>query len=295
MAAPAELKKADGQQKGPIRRTRGGKGLGCLAGLIVMLASVAPQETRAQNAPPQNQGNANQSLQRLSEALSSGRFARRELELIWDNRHRLRGSLGEFARAMPELSDEFEDLIRVSQLLAYVGYFVLPRGKKADRAQAFALGFQVAERAIELNNRRPDGYHWFAVNRMGYADQVGSIELLLSASRALEALNTAVSLDAGFAGGSARRARGKLYLKMPPPPFSVGDLSKALADLRAALAIASDDKHNLLALAVAESEAGNVAEALELIESARASRRSAGVLEDQAIEGDLDDLERKLK
>lgn len=298
MAAPAGLDRADGLLMDPGRLISWRRGCRQLVFQFVALASIAfppYRDVHAQSGSLQTQVNPQLSLQRLSEALSSGRFLGRELDLIWGNRHRLRGSLGEFARAMPELADEFEDLVRVSQLLAYVGYFVLPLSNKADRVQAFSLGFQVAERAIELNSARPDGYHWFAVNRMGYADQVGSLEPFFSARRALEALNTAVSLDAAFADGAALRARGRLYLKMPPAPLSVGDLDKALVDLRAALTFAPDDKLSLLALAIAESEIGNTVEARELLSSARASRRSAGVLEDQVIESDLDNLERKLK
>jgi hypothetical protein len=267
--------------------------LGICALLALSLYSAWP--ALAQPEAQTSQSAPNPSLVRLSEVLSTGAFVGKDLDLIWENRHRLRGSLSAFARDTPELADDAEELVKVSQLLAYVGYYVLPRPKRTERMQAFGLGFQIAERAIELNNKHPGAHHWFAVNRMAYADLAGWIEPLLCAAEVLEALQTVVNLDPEFGSGAGRRARGLLYLKMPPSPVSMGDLSQALSDLRAAHALAPDDKHSLMALAIAESEAGNQQEALGLIARARGSNNSAGLLEDQVIENELSDLERNLK
>lgn len=238
---------------------------------------------------------ANSGLQRLSQALNSGELTAQELDAIWASRHRLHGSLQAYARSEPVIPDDFEVLIRLARLTAYTGHFVFDSGEISRREEAFTLGFQVSERAIELGPEIVDGYYWHAINFLGYLDTVGPISLMRRADLALENLNRAVQLDPQYLNASPLRARALLYLKLPPQPFSSGSLDLAGRDIAGALSLAGGSSLNRLAALRIALEAGSSSGAREQLRLLKeAILNSEGAVEDAAIRNAMRKLEREM-
>lgn len=95
----------------------------------------------------------------------------------------------------------------------------------------------------------------------------------------------AARLDPGVDDGGPDRMLGKLYLRAPDPPVSVGSLEKSLERFRAAVRIAPDHAANRIGLARA---------LLADEEAAVACDELAGALKRMSFGGDPEDLEKAL-
>lgn len=253
---------------------------------VVALASPAAVEVKTR--PEGGLGS------RLSGLLSSGEFEAKDLDEIWSQRKRLHGSLAGFAASNPQINDDYEVLYRVSQLLAYVGTYVLQKAPEAKRAEAFALGYQIANRAREKEPSRVEGHYWYAINRSGFALTDGPWHVWETAPDVLAALDQAVAILPAYFFSGPYRARGRLLMKMPPWPLSIGDRSKALSDLRAAVDLNPDTRLNQLYLAEALLLDGKRDEAHAIVSRYRELGELMGSVEEATIDQSFIDLERKL-
>ena len=95
-------------------------------------------------------------------------------------------------------------------------------------------------------SRRPDGHFWMAANMGALADAHGLRQGIRYRAPIREALETALRLDAAYLDGSADRALGRWYFKVPR--LFGGDLRKSEQHLRTALTYKSDSVISLLFL-----------------------------------------------
>ena len=256
---------------------------------------LAPANTQAPPGPASPVAGPSATGQRLSAALASRQFTIGDLDAIWMMRSKLHGSLSEFARSNPELPDQYATLFRVSQILAYVGHFVLVRAAPQVRSDAFLLGAQIAARARELEPKKVEGHYWYAINLAGHLMFEGLLSSIAQNDRVLEALDAAVQIAPDYFFAGPLRARGRLLIKAPGFPFSVGDTKRALADLKKAVDRSPEVRVNHVYLAEAYFESDQLDLARDSLNKANGLADSFGVAEEAAIGRRMNELERNLK
>jgi hypothetical protein len=99
--------------------------------------------------------------------------------------------------------------------LARACYWLGGRGPQAGRKRELERGIAAAERAIAARGNRPEGYFWKAANMGALAESFGIGQGLKYRGAIKQALETVLRIDAGFQQGSADRALGRWYFKVP--------------------------------------------------------------------------------
>ena len=99
--------------------------------------------------------------------------------------------------------------------LARAYYWLGGHGAQEGRKQDLERGISAAEHAIALRGNRPEGYFWKAANMGALAESFGIRQGLKYRRAVKEALETVLRLDPAFQQGSADRALGRWYFKVP--------------------------------------------------------------------------------
>jgi tetratricopeptide (TPR) repeat protein len=99
--------------------------------------------------------------------------------------------------------------------LARAYYWLGGHGAQPQRRQDFERGIAAAERAIALHDDRPEGHFWKAANMGALAESFGIGQGLKHRGAIKKALETVLRIDASFQQGSADRALGRWYYKVP--------------------------------------------------------------------------------
>src|SRR5262249_10975951 len=76
-------------------------------------------------------------------------------------------------------------------------------------------GVAAGRKAITLEPRRPEGFFWMAADMGALAESFGLRQGLKYRGDIKQALETVLTLDAPFQNGSADRALGRWYYKVP--------------------------------------------------------------------------------
>ena len=105
-----------------------------------------------------------------------------------------------------------------------------PPARKAELEQ----GIAAARAAAALEPGRPEGHFWIAANMGALAESFGLRQGIRYRGAIKESLERVLALDPGFQQGSADRALGRWYFKVPG--MFGGDNRKSEAYLRKALA-----------------------------------------------------------
>ena len=107
---------------------------------------------------------------------------------------------------------DFESAHKLSRARYWLGTNGLPEpGRKA----ALEAGIAAARSAIQLNAERPEGHFWLAANMGALAESFGLRQGIKYRGQIKEALLTTLRLDPAFLDGSADRALGRWYYKVP--------------------------------------------------------------------------------
>jgi tetratricopeptide (TPR) repeat protein len=122
----------------------------------------------------------------------------REAAAIWEAR------LG----AMPT---HFESAWKLSRTLYWLGGHDVPSARRA----ALERGVSSGKQAAALQPDRPEGHFWTAANMGALAESFGLRQGLRYRSAIKDSLETVLRLDPGFQEGSADRALGRWYFKVP--------------------------------------------------------------------------------
>ncbi len=118
--------------------------------------------------------------------------------------------------------------------LARVDYWLGTRGDEAERRPALEGGVRAGELAARLQPDRPEGHFWLAADEGALAQGFGLLQGLKYRGRVKSELERVLAIDPAWLQGSADRALGVWYWKVPG--LFGGSRSQAIAHLRRALA-----------------------------------------------------------
>jgi len=108
--------------------------------------------------------------------------------------------------------NDFDSAYRLAQARYWLGTNGLP---PPDRKSALEGGIAAARTAIALRPSRPEGHFWLAANMGALAESFGMRQGIKYRGAIKDALLTTLKLDPAFLDGSADRALGRWYYKVP--------------------------------------------------------------------------------
>ena len=117
--------------------------------------------------------------------------------------------------------------------LARADYWLGGHAPEAERRRFFEQGIDAGRKAVALQANRPEGHFWIAANMGALAESFGLRQGLKYRKPIKEELETVLRLDPRFQQGSADRALGRWYFKVPS--LFGGSHKDAEAHLRASL------------------------------------------------------------
>ena len=107
---------------------------------------------------------------------------------------------------------DFESAWKLAQGRYWLGTNGLP---EPERKGALESGIAAARTAIALNASTPEGHFWLAANMGALAESFGLRQGIRYRGQIKDALLTTLKLDSAFLDGSADRALGRWYYKVP--------------------------------------------------------------------------------
>lgn len=220
--------------------------------LFALLAATFAVDTRGAEAPHYTLDTQQQdpdALYRERELLAS---ATRAAE-IW-------------AARLAQDQNDFESAWKLARARYWLGTNGLPVNQRKAVLEA---GIDAARAAIAAQPKRPDGHFWMAANMGALAESFGLRQGLRYRTPIREALETALKLDPAYLSGSADRALGRWYYKVPG--LFGGSKKKSEEHLRKALAYNPNSVITRLFLAETLLELDRNAEARKELEAALAA------------------------
>lgn len=187
-----------------------------LGALLVLPADVRLVASRADaRVPPASQQDAADAA--YADRESAGRA--REAVAIWNAR-------------LTQAPDDIESAWK----LARAHYWLGTNGPDSADVKKRILeeGVAIARRVIALAPARPEGHFWLAANMGALAESHGLRQGLRYRGAIRDALETVLKIDPSFLQGSADRALGRWYYKVPR--LFGGNMRRSEEHLRRALA-----------------------------------------------------------
>jgi tetratricopeptide (TPR) repeat protein len=99
--------------------------------------------------------------------------------------------------------------------LARARYWLGGHAPEAERKQLFEDGIAAGRAAVTIEPNRPEGHFWIAANMGALAESFGMRQGLKYRGTIKDELLTVLKLDPTFQEGSADRALGRWYYKVP--------------------------------------------------------------------------------
>lgn len=107
---------------------------------------------------------------------------------------------------------DFESAWKLAQGRYWLGTNGLP---EPERKGALEGGIAAARTAMALNAAKPEGHFWLAANMGALAESFGLRQGIKYRGQIRDALEMALKLNPAFLDGSADRALGRWYFKVP--------------------------------------------------------------------------------
>jgi len=161
---------------------------------------------------------------------------------------------------------DFESAWKLSRGQYWLGTNGLPA---AERRAALERGVTAGWTAAALEPNRPEGLYWMAANMGALAESYGLRQGIKYRAPIRDALEQVLTLDPAFLQGSADRALGRWYFKVPG--MLGGDDRKAEQHLRQALTYNKNSIITRVFLAEALTALDKRAEAVEQLRAAVAA------------------------
>jgi tetratricopeptide (TPR) repeat protein len=131
--------------------------------------------------------------------------------------------------------------------LARAGYWLGSHAPEGERRTFLEQGIAVARKAVALEPNRPEGHFWIAANMGALAESFGLRLGIKYRGEIKDELLTVLRLDPAFQQGSADRALGRWYFKVPG--LFGGSNRKSEEHLRRSLTYDPSDSASLYFLA----------------------------------------------
>ncbi len=119
---------------------------------------------------------------------------------------------GIWAARLAASPGDFESAVKLAQARYWLGTHGLPA---TERRGALEQGVAAARAAIAVDAARPHGHFWLAANMGALAESFGLRQGIKYRGQIKEALLTTLRLEPAFLDGSADRALGRWYFKVP--------------------------------------------------------------------------------
>jgi tetratricopeptide (TPR) repeat protein len=139
---------------------------------------------------------------------------------------------------------DFDAAWKLSRAQYWLGTHGLPA---RERRAALEAGIAAGRKAVTINQAKPEGHFWMAANMGALAESFGLRQGIRYRGAIRTALETVLRLDPGFQQGSADRALGRWYYKVPG--LFGGDKRRSELHLRKALTYNPDSVITRLFLA----------------------------------------------
>jgi tetratricopeptide (TPR) repeat protein len=107
---------------------------------------------------------------------------------------------------------DFEAAWKLSRARYWLGTHGLPA---SEHRRALEAGITAARTAATMEPKRPEGHFWLAANMGALADGFGLRQGLKYRKPIKEAIEAVLAIDPAFQDGSADRALGRWYFKVP--------------------------------------------------------------------------------
>ena len=117
--------------------------------------------------------------------------------------------------------------------LARACYWIAGHAPRPDQRRQHERGVDAGRRAAAIAPGRPEGHFWMAANMGALAESFGLRQGLTYRGAIKDALETVLGIDPAFQQGSADRALGRWYFKVPG--LFGGSDEKAVEHLRRSL------------------------------------------------------------
>jgi tetratricopeptide (TPR) repeat protein len=117
--------------------------------------------------------------------------------------------------------------------LARADYWIGGHARPGESRAIYEQGIDAARKAIAIQPGRPEGHFWLAANMGAMAESFGLRQGIKYRGPIKNELETVLRIDPGFQQGSADRALGRWYFKVPR--LFGGSHREAEAHLRKAL------------------------------------------------------------
>ena len=147
--------------------------------------------------------------------------------------------------------------------LARAYYWLGGHGPQAQRRAHLERGITAADQAVMVEKDRPEGYFWKAANMGALAESFGLRQGIKYRGAIRESLETVLRLDPAFQQGSADRALGRWYAKVPG--LFGGSKKKSEEHLRKSLTYNPNSHASLFFLAETLFEMDRDAEAIDVL------------------------------
>jgi tetratricopeptide (TPR) repeat protein len=149
----------------------------------------------------------------------------------------------------------FEAAWKLSRALYWLG----GHGPEKQRQDDLEAGTEAGRTASTLDPKRPEGYFWMAANMGALAESYGLRAGIKYRGPIKDALETVLKLDPAYQLGSADRALGRWYYKVPG--LFGGDKKESEAHLRKSLTYDENSTASRYFLAETLADTGRKAEA----------------------------------
>ena len=160
-----------------------------------------------------------------------------------------------WAARLAAAPSDFEAAWKLSRARYYIG----TNGAVAGRRAALDAGMEAARKAIALQGSRPEGHFWLAANMGALAESFGMSQGLKYRKAIKAELEEVLRLDAAYESGSADRALGRWYYKVPG--LFGGSNEKSEAHLRKSLSYDAQSTASWYFLAETLEDMGRKADA----------------------------------
>ena len=148
--------------------------------------------------------------------------------------------------------------------LARARYWLGGHAPEAERKKLLEDGVAAARTAVALEPNKPDGHFWLAANMGALAESFGLRQGLKYRGEIRKELETVLQIDPAFQQGSAARALGRWYNKVPG--LFGGSNKESEAHLRKALTFNPQSTATLYFLAETLQDEGKKAESKEMLD-----------------------------